>query len=685
MVLSRRNRSKISLLYVEDSPVAREMLGSVITMKFPGVELRLAENGKAGLESFREAGADIVLSDVSMPVMSGIEMAKEIRTLDVTVPIILLTAHNDTQFLIDAIRAGVNRYVMKPVEHSQLFEAINEGISRVNLERQVKEQQEELLLAKEELEHRVEERTAELARTVEALQTEALERREAERDLMASERKFRSIFEDSKDAIFIMGADGRVRDVNPAGCEILGYSREEILNVDAASLYCSPGERECYRRKLYDKGYVKDYELKLRKKSGDELYILATAAVIRDERGEIVGDQGIAHDITERRRLEQQLLQSQKMESVGLLAGGVAHDFNNLMTAVLGYSQILKENLPAGDDMAGSCLDQVIAAAGRATELTRNLLAFSRKQIINPKPVQVNDIIINLAKLLTRVIGEDIELTTSLASRHLVVMADSGQIDQVLINLATNARDAMPGGGKLRITTQRVELGDEEAKRLALDAGGGYATISVRDSGTGMNAATKERIFEPFFTTKEVGKGTGLGLSIIYGIVKQHNGTVTVESEPGKGATFTVYLPLYAAALPVVDAEVELPPPCGTETLLVAEDDMMVRTYVKKLLELAGYNVITAQNGEDALEQFRENRHGIALVLCDVVMPRMNGREVFDEARRMMPQVKFIFMSGYNDEIIHNKGVLEGGIDFLMKPLERRDLLKKVREVLDRE
>ena len=684
MELSARRTAKISMLYVEDALVAREILTSVIVQKFPDLELRTERDGRAGLESFKERGADIVLTDVSMPAMNGIEMAREIRALDPAVPIILTTAHNDTQFLTEAIKTGVNHYVLKPVEHHQLFEAIGDGIARVTLERRVKEQQEELLLAKEELEQRVAERTADLAKTVEALQTEAVERREAERDLRASERKFRSLFEDSKDLIFIMGADGRLRDVNPAGCEIIGYSREELLSLDISRLYGDPGERERFRRQLYEQGYVRDYELNLKKKNGGDLCLLATASVIRNDRGEIVGDQGIAHDITERRRLEQQLLQAQKMESIGLLAGGVAHDFNNLMTAVQGYSQIVKENAAADDEVLNGCIDQVIAAAGRATELTRSLLAFSRKQIISPKPVQVNDIIINLAKLLTRLIGEDIELTTSLASRHLVVMADSGQIDQALINLATNARDAMPGGGKLRITTQRVELSGEEARRLALECAGGYALITVADNGTGMDAATRERIFEPFFTTKEVGKGTGLGLSIIYGIVRQHGGTVTVESAPGAGATFSIFLPLYAAALPEVDAELEPPPPCGTETLLIAEDDMVVRTYVKKVLEMAGYNVIAAQNGEDALEQFRENRHGIALVLCDVVMPRKNGKEVYEEARRMMPQVKFVFMSGYNDEIIHTKGVLEEGIDFLMKPLERAVLLKKVREVMDR-
>jgi len=501
--------------------------------------------------------------------------------------------------------------------------------------------------------------------------------------LRESEEKFRTLFEESKDVIYIMDADQRMVDVNRAGCELFGYTKEELISLDITEIYCNPVERECFIQDLFARGYVRDFEVCMHKKGGEPLHVLNTASVIRTGQGEIAGYRGIIHDVTGRKRLEQQLLQSQKMESIGLLAGGVAHDFNNLLTAISGYSQIIQDQFAAGDETLAMCIEQVMAATERAVELTRNLLAFSRKQIINPQPLQVNDLVVSVGKLLTRIIGEDIELGTQLAGKELAVMADKGQMDQVLINLATNARDAMPQGGRLLIGTERAELDRETARRYDLDKEGWYALISVSDSGHGMDRETVARIFEPFFTTKETGKGTGLGLSIIYGIVKQHNGTITVVSEPGKGSTFTVYLPLIEA--PADEAPKEEVPPAsgGVETILLAEDDPMVRKYMQKILDMAGYRLITARNGVEAVEQFRENRDRIALVLCDVVMPKKNGKEVYDEIRAMDSRVRFLFTSGYNDEVIHTKGILLEEIEFIEKPVNRQALLAKLREMLD--
>jgi PAS domain S-box-containing protein len=511
----------------------------------------------------------------------------------------------------------------------------------------------------------------------------ALDNLERERLLQESERKFRSLFEESKDMIYFQSAAGFMQDVNPAGTDLFGYTRKEFAALAINELYCDPQARERFLRMLFESGYVRDFETQMKSRDGEVLHVLQTASVTRNEKGEITAYRGIVHDMTERKRLEQQLIQSQKMESIGLLAGGIAHDFNNLLTAILGYGQIMQQNVTGTDEMLQMCADQILSAAGRATDLTRSLLAFGRKQIIDPRPVSVNDIIVNVTKLLTRIIGEDIELGTSLASRHLTVMADSTQIDQVLINLATNARDAMSKGGRLSIRTEEVDLSNEQARLQGLDTGGCYALIKVTDTGTGMEEKTRERIFEPFFTTKEVGQGTGLGLAISYGIVKQHNGTISVESAPGEGTTFAIHLPIVKLAASEEEVRAAAPLPRGTETLLVAEDDPVVRCYTKKVLEMAGYTVLAAHNGADAVEQFRENQHSIALVLCDVVMPKMNGKEVCREIRTLQPQARVIFTSGYNDEIIHSKGVLEEGIDFLQKPVSRKELLEKIRLVLD--
>ncbi|MCM2357709.1 MAG: PAS domain S-box protein [Geobacteraceae bacterium] len=552
----------------------------------------------------------------------------------------------------------------------------------LNIDHLVKTQ-EALRITRDELEQRVAERTEELAKTVTVLQGEITEREMADEALRTSEQKFRTLFEESKDVIYIMSPDGGLTDVNPAGVELFGFSKEELLSLDIRDLYCEPADRERFRQALFADGYVRDFEVCMRRKGGELTHVLNTATVIRTEQGEIAGYRGIIHDITQRKRLELQLLQAQKMESIGMLAGGVAHDFNNLLTAISGYSQIIQDQFADRDETLAMCVEQVLAATGRAVELTRNLLAFSRKQVINPQPVDVNDIVITLSKLLARMIGEDIELGTTLAGRNLTVLADKGQIDQVLINLATNARDAMPNGGKLHIRTEQVVLDGEAAQQYDLARGGAHALISVTDSGQGMDRETMARIFEPFYTTKETGKGTGLGLAIIYGIVKQHNGSITVTSSPGDGTTFAIHLPLIEVAACAAEEREPAAPARGTETLLLAEDDPMVRKYMKQILEMAGYTVLLARNGEEAVEQYRDNRDRIALVVCDVVMPKKNGKEVYDEIRAMSPEARVLFVSGYNDEIIHTKGILLEEIEFLVKPVNRQQLLAKLREMLD--
>jgi signal transduction histidine kinase/ActR/RegA family two-component response regulator len=392
--------------------------------------------------------------------------------------------------------------------------------------------------------------------------------------------------------------------------------------------------------------------------------------------------ENIQRESEEKKSLQAQLLHAQKMEAVGTLAGGIAHDFNNILTAIIGYGNVMRMRL-ADDDPHREYLDQILSASERAANLTRSLLAFSRKQIINPRPVNLNEIIRLIQKLLARLIGEDIELRVALSESDPVVMADPGQLEQVLMNLATNARDAMPGGGCFAVTTELVTVDEQYVSMHGYGEAGRYAVITVSDTGLGMAEETRARIFEPFFTTKEMGKGTGLGLSIVYGIVKAQRGYVNCYSEPGKGTTFKIYLPLTSAAVDAENASKSVTPRGGGETVLVAEDSEDVRNLTTTVLSDFGYSVIEAVDGEDAVKKFLENRDAVRLLLFDIIMPKKNGKDAYEEIRAIRPDIKVIFTSGYTADIIHQRGFIDEGLTLLTKPLSPRDLLAKIHEVIE--
>ena len=456
------------------------------------------------------------------------------------------------------------------------------------------------------------------------------ERKQAEESLRQSEDRYRSLVENVKDVIFTVSPDSLLTSLNVAFETITGWSCAEWIGKSFKPIIY-PGDlslvMSMFQRTL--QGEIPSiFELRILTKSGE--YAVGEFKVTpKIQKGSIVGILGIARDITEHKKLKEQLLHAQKMEAIGQLAGGVAHDFNNILTAIVGYSSLLQMKM-SKDDTLRHNVDQILASTERAANLVRSLLAFSRKHIIDLKPVKLNETIKRVEKLLSRVISEDIEFKTILTDEDLTIMADSGQIEQVLMNLATNARDAMPDGGLITIETKLVELGEEYIETHGYGKPGMYALISVTDTGEGMDENIREKIFEPFFTTKEVGKGTGPGLSMAYGIIKQHNGYINVYSEFGKGTTFKIYLPL-------TTAEVEERKPTeptitisGTETILLAEDDADVRTFTKSVLEEFGYTVIEAGNGEDAVKRFIENKDKVQLLLLDVIMPKKNGKEVYE-------------------------------------------------------
>jgi signal transduction histidine kinase len=387
-------------------------------------------------------------------------------------------------------------------------------------------------------------------------------------------------------------------------------------------------------------------------------------------------------DLSERAKLEEQLRYSQKMESLGTLAGGIAHDFNNILTAITGYGSLLQAKL-ADNEPLRAYVVQMMTAATRATALTQGLLAYGRKQLLYPVPTNLNEVVTRVGDFLRRLIGEDIELKMMLTDRDLTILADAVQIEQVLMNIATNAREAMSGGGYLFLETAVEDVAAASAAEHGLDKAGAYAVVTLTDTGKGMDDETRERIFEPFFTTRERGTGTGLGLSIAYGIIKQHSGAISVLAAPGRGTTFKVYLPLVRAADKGIPAPGEAANIGGTETVLVAEDDEVVRQVMTAILSQYGYSVIEARDGEEAVNKFMEHQDRVKLLLLDAVMPKKTGREAYDKIRIFRPEVRALFLSGYPADVMMARGLIEPGTPVMVKPVGMDELLRKVRAELD--
>ena len=516
---------------------------------------------------------------------------------------------------------------------------------------------------------------------VQSVARDITERKAADEKLRDNELRYRTLFEDSRDAIFILTKEGSVVDCNQSFLSMFGYEETEMIGMEVKDLYIDPTDLEGLWEELKRSGSVKDHECRLCKKDCAIIDCLITSTRLTDKYGATKGYQGSIRDITERKRLEAQFLHAQKMEAVGTLAGAIAHDFNNILTAIIGCGSLLQ--IKMHDSPLIHYVDQILSSGEKAANLTQSLLSFSRKPESHTEPVELNGIVTRIERLLRRLIRDEIDLELVSSEGDLIVRADSGQIEQILMNFVTNARDAMPEGGVLTIRTERTRIDSEFVKSHGYGVPGEYAVMSVSDTGVGIDKETAARIFEPFFTTKEAGKGTGLGLSTVYGIVKQHHGYVNVYSVPGRGALFSVYLPLIESKVDDRGVSAEDRPPDGNEVILLAEDDENARDLIKKILEMHGYKVLATVDGEDALKVFQDRRSEVAIAIFDVIMPKKGGKAVYEEMLKVSPDVKVLFMSGYTPDIVARKGVSEQNINFIQKPILPDMLLRKVREILD--
>ncbi len=505
------------------------------------------------------------------------------------------------------------------------------------------------------------------------------ERKRREEVLQREKETFFTMLQHNPFGVALIDKSGIYRYVNPEFTNITGYTLDEVPSGSDWLHKAWPDPH--YRQTMMD-AWKRD------RLSGNKRTDLNFTILSKDGRAKQIESRTtwfdeysitVLNDITERKSLEAQLRQAQKMEAIGTLAGGVAHDFNNILMALMGYANLLEMRMDENDPLK-VYIDQILSCTAKAANLTQSLLAFGRKQVMELKPHNVDAIVKDVEKLLRRLLPEDIELTLTLDA-DMTIMADMTQIDQVLMNLATNARDAMPTGGRLRIETRGVEIDSEFMRVHGYGKAGAYALISVSDTGTGMDATTQEKIFEPFFTTKEVGKGTGLGLSIVYGIAKQHGGYINVYSEPGLGTIFHIYLPVIS-----VEACTAQPSPTdakgGSETILLAEDNPETRSIAGEILRMSGYTVIEAVDGRDAVEKFVKHGDSIDLLILDVVMPVKNGKEAYDEIRALSPRMKALFMSGYTGDVLLTEDLSREGVEYVQKPLSPKQLLRKVREVL---
>jgi len=638
----------VRILLVEDNPgdarLMREMLNEPASCKYDLTHHKSMEKAMTHLVA---NPVDIVLLDLGLPDASGLGAVQQVHAIAAGVPIVVLTGSDDELLAAQALQEGAQDYLIKgQIEPHALLRSLRYAIERQERARQ--------------------------------LETEIEERKRAE-------DRFRVMVETAPTGIVIADERGRIAEVNAQALQMFGYDRGELIGEAIETLLperlrsSHQGHRSGYMKEPHVRPMGVGMELPARRKDGTEFPAEISLGPLVTKEGVLVSSTIV--DITGRKKMEGQLRQSQRMEAIGKLAGGVAHDFNNLLAVILGSADVVLDKLPA-DHPSRRKLELIRQAGSSAADLTRQLLAYSRQQMLQPRVLDLKEIVGRTQVLLSRLIGENIQFTISLEPSLGQVKADPGQIEQVLLNLAVNARDAMPQGGRLRIEARNVELDDSYKDGHQPVVPGRYVMLAIEDTGSGMDRDTQSRVFDPFFTTKELGKGTGLGLATVYGIVKQSAGYIWVYSELSKGTIFKVYLPRVDETRPVEQKEPDQLISRGCETILLVEDSDSLRELAQEYLESDGYTVLAANSGKEALQQARDFHGTIHLLLTDVVMPEMSGPELASRMASLRPAIKVIFTSGYTDDTVARQGALDPGVTFIQKPYRPKALARKIREVL---
>jgi two-component system cell cycle sensor histidine kinase/response regulator CckA len=638
----------IRVLHLEDSPRDAEVIHHKLEVDGVRCDIVLANSKDSFEAALVRESFDLILSDYNLPGYDGTAAIERAQERQPDTPVIVISGSLGEDEAVKCLHIGATDYLLKQ-RLDRLAPAVQRAIQEAEERRR---------------------------------------RKEAEQALLERERRLSSVYETVSDSLFYVDVeeDGRYRftSVNQAFVSTTGLDHNQVVGKRVDEVIPEPSLTlvlEKYGEAIRERRVVRWEETS--EYPNGRLTGEVSIAPVFDDAGSCTHLVGAVHDITERQRLEAQFRQSQKMESVGQLAGGIAHDFNNLLTVIIGMAELGLAQLREGDQLHED-LQEIRRAGERAAAMTRQLLAFSRKQILQPQVLNLNTVVAGMETMLRRLIGEDIDLVVVPTEGLGSVKADPGQMEQVIANLAVNARDAMPQGGKLTIELQNVEIDEQYARQHSVAVQPGPCVmLAMSDTGVGMDAVTRGRIFEPFFTTKGPGKGTGLGLSTVYGIVKQSNGFIWVCSEVGQGTSFKIHLPQVAEVVGSKRQSPTIASAHGTETILVVEDVGGLRSLAKRMLESLGYTVLTATDGEDALRLLEDYRGPVHLVLTDVVMPGMGGRTLAERFGRTRPEMKVLYMSGYTDDVILRHGVFDEGMPFLGKPFTVVDLTLKVREVLD--